>query len=78
MLHNGELEGDNVLIVHPVLCSASDKSVLASAGRRITLDRVTTSTDQVEQLGQLDYEVVIVHSVKRMVLEVFLVKGLFE
>jgi hypothetical protein len=39
---------------------------------------VTTGADQVKQLGQLDNEVVIVHSVERVVFEVLLVECLLE
>jgi len=51
---------------------------LASSRRRVTLDRVTTSADKVEQLRELDDEVIVVHSVERMVLQIVLVERLLE
>jgi hypothetical protein len=78
MTHNGQLEGHNVLVVDPVLCRASDKGVLAATGRRVALDRVTTSADEVKELRQLDNEVVVVDAVERVRLEKVLVEGEFE
>lgn len=78
MTHNGQLEGHNVLVVDPVLCRASDKGVLAATGRRVALDRVTASADEVKELGQLDDEVVVVDAVERVGLEKVLVEGGFE
>lgn len=39
---------------------------------------MTSGSDEIEQLGQFDNEVVVVHPVERVVLEVFLVESGFE
>jgi hypothetical protein len=78
MTHDGQLEGHNVLVVDPVLCGASNKGVLAATGRRVALDRVTASADEVKELGQLDDEVVVVDAVEGVRLEEVLVEGGFE
>jgi hypothetical protein len=62
----------------PILRGASHKRILVAASGRVTLDRVTPGPHQIEKLGKLDDEMVIVHPVERVVFQVILVKRLLQ
>lgn len=47
MLHDGELEMDQVVRMHPVLCRLADEGTLAASGAGIALHRMTSGTDEI-------------------------------
>lgn len=50
--------------MYPVFRRAPDKSILVSTCRGITFDWMTARSDEIKQLGELNYQVVVVHSVE--------------
>lgn len=83
MLHNGQLERDDVLVMnltsqlclsymmkrrpaHPVFGCTPYESILISSSRRVSLDRVSSRSHQVEKFGELDNQVVVIHAVERV------------
>jgi hypothetical protein len=65
-LQDNKLELGNIVRMHPVFCCLTDEILLSSTSRRVSDDRVTTSTDEVVQLRQLDNEGIVVVFEKRL------------
>ena len=64
-------------LADPIFGGTTSEGVLAATGGRVALDRMTTGSDEIEQLGELDDEDVVVHAVKGVLLkEVFGKDGL--
>lgn len=75
MLQDGKFEGNNVIGMDPVLGSLSDEGVLTASGTGVTFDRVTTSSNEIKELGKLDDDGIVVDPVERVVGEIFIVEG---
>jgi hypothetical protein len=75
MLHDSKLQRDDILIMDPVLCRTPHESVLVASSRCVSFNRVSSCSDEIEQLGELDDEVIIVHPVEWVGLEELLVEG---
>jgi len=75
MLHNSKLQRDDILIMDPVLCRTPNESILVPSGRCISFNRMSSSSDEIEQLGELDNEMIIVHSVEWVCLEELFIEG---
>jgi len=75
MLHDSKLQRDDILIVDPVLCRTPHESVLVPSSRSVSFDRMSPGSDEIEELGELDDEVIVVHSIEGVGLEELLVEG---
>ena len=75
MLHDSKLQRDDILIVYPVLCRAPHESILISSSRCVSFNRMSPGSYQIEQFGELDNEVIIVHSVEWVGLEELFIEG---
>ncbi|KAI3491675.1 hypothetical protein L1887_43987 [Cichorium endivia] len=78
VLEDDELERHDVVGVHPVLGGLTHKGRLVAAGARVALDGVAAGTDEVEELGELDDELVVVLLVEGARGEVVLYEFLAE
>lgn len=78
MFHNGQLERNDILMMHPVLGRAPDKGILVPTGRSISLNRMTSGPDKIKQFGELNDQVIVVHPVKRVRFEELFVECRFQ
>ena len=56
----------------PILRRLPNKSALITSGRGVTLDGMTAGPDEIIELGEFDYDPVVVVLIERSFLEVFL------
>lgn len=59
----------------PILCRLPNEGALASSGGGVTLDGMTTGSDEVMELGEFDDDSVVVVLVEGSFLEVLLDKS---
>ena len=72
MFHDSQFEVNEVVGVHPVFSSLTNKSTLAPTSTRISLDRVSSRPNQIIQLRQLYNETIPVVFVERTLFKVIL------
>lgn len=60
MLENNELQFNNVVWVHPVLCSLANKVLLLSSCGRVALDWISSCANDIVEFGQFDNVRVVV------------------
>ncbi len=60
VLQDRQLEMNDIVIMDPVLGSASNECTLRSTSSRITLDWMTSSTDEIVHARELDDKTVVV------------------
>lgn len=72
MLHDTQLEMNEIVGVHPVLRGLTYKRALASSGTGVTLDWVTSGANKIIQFRQLNDKAVPVIFVEWTLLEVIL------
>jgi hypothetical protein len=78
MLHDGQLERYDILIVNPVFCRTSHKGILISSSRRITFDRMTSCPYEIKQFRELDNEMIVIHAIEWMRFQELLVERWFQ
>ena len=72
MTQNRQFQANQIVRVNPILRCLPDESALATPGGGVALDRMTTGSDEVIELGKFDDDSVIVILVERSFLEVVL------